>query len=262
MLRTIQNFARKLGFRILQRTIIKYTVPVASAVVGSTYNYVTTSSMGRIAKAHFRNRGNFTGELQTLVSRQNTCDLVFPAAAMYMSCLDGELSPKERDLYRAMLSRMTFSEHTEAEFRRLVDDEANLVEAAAGIEDMELRRSLMDVLVLMAVCDGELAEKESEFLMNIAGRLDVPLDLGEVEQRTKDYRVIVKQSIAGRATTSVRDTATLAGDKARRKARRTFGKILKRRTVPCSGCGAEVFAAYRFCPECGQSVVSERDGVS
>ena len=230
VLKTIQSFARKLGFTILQRTIIKYTVPVASAIVGSTYNYATTSSMGRIAKAHFRNRGKFTGELQTLVSRQNTYDLVFPAAAMYMAHLDGELSPKERDLYRAMLSRMTFSEHTEVEFRRLVDNEANLIEAAARIEDMELRRSLMDVLALMAVCDGELAEKESEFLANIAGRLEVTLNPDEVEKRTRDYRVTVKQSMAGKAADAIRNTTTATG----RRAKGALGKVLKRRTISTS----------------------------
>jgi len=186
--------------------------------------------MGRIAKAHFRNRGKFTGELQTLVSRQNTYDLVFPAAAMYMAHLDGELSPKERDLYRAMLSRMTFSEHAEAEFRRLVDDEANLIEAAARIEDMELRRSLMDVLALMAVCDGELAEKESEFLANIAGRLEVTFNPDEVEKRTRDYRVTVKQSMAGKAADAIRNTTTATG----RRAKGALGKVLKRRTISTS----------------------------
>jgi len=186
--------------------------------------------MGRIAKAHFRNRGKFTGELQTLVSRQNTYDLVFPAAAMYMAHLDGELSPKERDLYRAMLSRMTFSEHAEAEFRRLVDDEANLIEAAARIEDMELRRSLMDVLALMAVCDGELAEKESEFLANIAGRLEVTLNPDEVEKRIRDYRVTVKQSMAGKAADAIRNTTTATG----RRAKGALGKVLKRRTISTS----------------------------
>jgi len=257
VLKALQDFARKLGFTILQRTIIKYTVPVASAAVGGVYNYITTKSMGEIAKAHFRHRGEFSGELQSLLSRRNTYELVFPAAAMYMANLDGELSPKERDLYRAMLSRMTFSEHAEAEYRRLVDDEANLIEAAAGIEDMELRRGLLDVLVLMAVCDGELADREREFLAKISSRLQVPLDFDEIERRTRDYRETVKQSMPGRAKTIVRDKATLARDKARGKARSTFRKVLKRRTVPCSGCGAEVSAAYRFCPECGQSVVSE-----
>ncbi len=227
VLRAIQDFARKLGFTILQRTIIKYAVPVASAAVGGGYNYIATRSIGRIAKAHFRNRGKFTGELQSLVSRQNTYDLVFPAAAMYMANLDGELSTKERDLYRAMLSRMTFSEHTQAEFRRLVDDETNLIDAAAGIEDDDLRRSLMDVLALMAVCDGELAEKEREFLTTIAGQLEVPLDLEEVEKRTRDYRMAVKQSMAGRAAGTFRNTATTTG----RRAKGALGKVLKRRTV-------------------------------
>ena len=181
--------------------------------------------MGKIAKAHFRNRHKFTGELQTLVSRQNTYDLVFPAAAMYMAHVDGELSPKERELYWAMLSRMSFTEHTQAEFQRLVDDEANLIEAAAGIEDGELRCSLMDVLALMAVCDGELAEKEREFLTNIAGRLEAPLDLDEVERRTRDYRMIVERSMAEKIAGSVKDTTTIAGS----KVRGTLGKVLKRR---------------------------------
>jgi tellurite resistance protein len=225
VLKAIQHFARKLGFTILQRTIIKYTVPVASAVVGSTYNYVATKSMGKIAKTHFKNRGKVTEELRTLVSRQNTYDLVFPAAALYMAHLDGELTPKERELYRALLSRMSFSEHTQAEFQRLVDDEANLVEAAAGIENAELRRGLIDVLVLMAVCDGEFAEKEREFLTNIAGRLEVTLNLDEVERRTQDYRVTIKRSIVEKTVGSVKGSATMAGG----KVRGNLGKVFKRR---------------------------------
>ncbi len=224
VLKAIQRFAKKLGFKILQRTIIKYTVPVVSVAVGGSYNYLSTRTMGKIAKAHFKNRHKVTEELRTLVSRQNTYELVFPAAALYMANLDGELSPKEQELYKAMLSRMSFTEHTQAEFQRLVSDEKNLIEAAAGIEDAELRRSLMDVLVLMAVCDGELAEKEREFLANIAGRLEVPLDLGEVERRIQDYQEPVRQSLSEKATKSVKDTTTTVGGKVKR-----LGKNLKTR---------------------------------
>ncbi|WP_047864764.1 TerB family tellurite resistance protein [Rubrobacter aplysinae] len=223
VLEAIQRFAKKLGLKILQRTIIKYTVPVASAAVGSTYNYITTKSMGEIAKAHFRNRHQFTEELQGLVSRRNTYDLVFPAATMYMAHLDGELSPKERELYKAMLSRMSFTEHTQVEFKRFVDDEANLIEAAAGIDDIELRRSLMDVLILMAVCDGELDEKERRFLVNIAGRLEVSLNLEEVEKMSRDYRETVERGVVEKTASSVKDTATMASGKVK-----GFGKVLKR----------------------------------
>jgi hypothetical protein len=41
-LKAIQDIGRKLGIKILQRTIIKYAVPAASIAVGSSYNYVTT----------------------------------------------------------------------------------------------------------------------------------------------------------------------------------------------------------------------------
>ena len=222
VLKAIQDFARKLGFKILQRTIIKFTLPVASAAVGGGYNYVATRSVGEIAKTHFKNRGKFTAELQTLVSRQNTYPLVFPAAALYVANLDGEFSSKERELYRAMLSRMTFEEHTQAEFQRLVNHNDNLIESAAGVEDAEMRRRLLDLLVLMAVCDGELAEEEREFLREISERLGVPLDMDEVEKKTRDYRVAAKQSMAERVST-VRDTATVAGS----KARSTLGKVFR-----------------------------------
>ncbi len=228
VLKAIQDFARKLGFKILQRTILKYTVPVVSAVVGGGYNYATTRAIGGVAKAHFKNRRKFTSELQPLLSRRNAYDLVFPAAALYLANLDGGPSPQQRELYRAMLSRMSFAEHTPAEFHKLVDNEANLLGAAAGVENGERRRTLVDVLVLMAVCDGELGEEEREFLAKAADRLGVPLNLSAVERRARDYRTSAKPSLAEKAAGNVREAATTAGD----RARSALGKILKRGTAP------------------------------
>jgi hypothetical protein len=107
-----------------------------------------------------------------------------------------------------------------------MNDEANLLEAVAGIEDGERRCRLVDVLVLMAVCDGDLAETEREFLVRVAGRLDLPLDPDEVGRRVQDCRKTVKQSPAEKTAGGVRDTATAAGD----KAKSTLGKVLKRRS--------------------------------
>jgi hypothetical protein len=143
-LKALQDFARRLGFRILQKTILKYAVPVASAAVGSSYNYVTTKSVGRIAKAHLKNRGKVTDELRVLVSRQNTYDLAFPAAVMYVAQADGQFSQKEKEFYKAMLSRMSFDEHSQAEFQKLTASEDNILDAIADIEDVEVRRSLME----------------------------------------------------------------------------------------------------------------------
>ena len=106
-LEALQKFAKRLGYKILQRTIIKYAVPIVSAGVGSGYNYISTNSVGKIAKIHFKNRGKATDELRAIISKQNIYDLAIPAAAMFMAQVDGNVSSKEKELYRAMLSRMS-----------------------------------------------------------------------------------------------------------------------------------------------------------
>ena len=233
-LKAVQDFARRIGFTILQRTIIKFSVPVASAAVGSGYNYVSTQSVARIAKAHLKNRGKVSEELRVLVSRQRTYSLVFPASAMFMAQVDGEFSPKEKELYKAMLSRMSFDEHDQAEFQRMLISEEAILEAVVQIEDLEVRRSLVDVLTLMAIYDGKFDEKESEFLIKVAKLLDVPLDIDSVKKRTQDYQDIVKNNIfkrtagvAGKATESVKDTAVGASH----KAKGAIDKFIKRKRV-------------------------------
>jgi uncharacterized tellurite resistance protein B-like protein len=225
------KFGKKLGFKILQRTIIKYAVPVASAAVGSGYNYVTTKSVGQIAKLHFKNRGKVTDELRAVVSRQNTYDLAVPAAAMFMAQVDGNVSPKEKELYRAMLSRMSFEEHTPADFQRLVNDEQSILDAVSQIEDVELRKALIELLTLMAIYDGMLVDEEREFLINAAERLGVSLDIEQVEKRTKEYQVIVEKNVfektagaIGSATVTVIGTAGQSANKFKDE----LGKAMKR----------------------------------
>lgn len=288
-LKALQDFARRLGFKILQRTILKYAVPLASAAVGSSYNYATTKSVGKIAKAHLKNRGKVTDELRVLVSRQNTYNLAFPAAVMYVAQVDGNLSQKEKEFYKAMLSRMSFDEHTQAEFQKLIASEDDILNAIAYIEDEDVRHSLMETLILMAIYDGELAEKERDFLAGVANRLNISLDMAEIEQRTQDYQIVVQKNIfektagiasgaagkaigaAGQAASSVKDTAVGAGE----KVKGVFGKVFTHKksdeskpvisgksTIICSQCGNEVQSGFQFCPSCGKSTATEKSCVS
>ena len=53
-LKALQKTAAKLGVKVLQRSVIKYAVPLASSVVGGTWNYMTTKKIGGIAMNHFQ----------------------------------------------------------------------------------------------------------------------------------------------------------------------------------------------------------------
>ena len=230
-LEALQKFAQRLGFKILQRTIIKYAVPVASAAVGSGYNYIATKSVGKIAKIHFKNRGKATDELRAVISKQNIYDLAIPAAAMFMAKVDGNVSSKEKELYRAMLSRMSFEEHTPADFNRLVSEEHSILDAVSQIEDAELRKALIELLTLMAVYDGILANEEREFLTSAAERLGVSLDIEQVEKRAKEYQVIVEKNLLERTAGAMGGAAVAAIGMAGQTANRlkdALGKAVNR----------------------------------
>lgn len=225
------KFAAKLGFTILQRDIIKFAVPVASAAVGSGYNYIVTKSVGVIAKVHFKNRGKVTDELRAVISKQNIYDLAIPAAAMFMAQVDGNVSSKEKELYRAMLSRMSFEEHTPADFNRLVSEEHSILDAVSQIEDAELRKALIELLTLMAVYDGILANEEREFLTSAAERLGVSLDIEQVEKRAKEYQVIVEKNLLERTAGAIGGAAIAAIGMAGQAANRlkdALGKAVNR----------------------------------
>lgn len=288
-LKSVQNVSQKLiGKRILQRTIIKFVTPLASVVVGSSYNYVTTKSVGAIAKAHLKNRGQVTDELRQLVSRQNTYIIAFPAAAMYMAQVDGEFSAKEKVFYGALLSRMSFEEHFQAEFQKLVASEENILDAIAELEDDEVKNSLIEVMVLMAAYDGKLAEEERKLLINTADYLKVPLDIKEVEARTTDYRIIAEEKFFIKTADAAKEAASKATDRAGQaagnmksaaaaaggKVTSSFGKVFRQKKnvaqdanadkmeTTCPGCGNNVPDEFKFCPSCGQSMATEKECVS
>lgn len=230
-LEALKKFGKRLGFKILQRTIIKYAIPIASAAVGSGYNYIATKSVGKIAKIHFKNRGKATDELRAVISKQNTYDLAIPAAAMFMAQVDGNISAKEKELYRSMLSRMSFDEHTPADFNRLVNEECDILDAISQIEDVELRKVIIELMTLMAVYDGALANEEREFLISASERLGVSLDIEQVETRAKEFQVIVEKNLLERTAGAVGGAAVAATGAAGRTAHRlkdAFGKAVNR----------------------------------
>ena len=191
-LKAIQDIGRQLGFKILQRTILKYAVPGVSALVGSSYNRVTTRRLGAIAKAHFKNRGEVTEELRILITRQKTYELVYPAAVMYVAKVDGEYEENEKRLYESMLTRMKFEPHIQEQFLKLIKSEQNILEAIADISDPDAKEVLMELLIMMVVSDGEFAEQERDFLEKTAGVLGLTLDTALIEKRADEQKAVFK----------------------------------------------------------------------
>jgi uncharacterized protein (DUF697 family) len=52
----VKRIASKVGVKLLQRSIVKYTMPIASIGIGTGWNYLATRTVGRIAIKHFKQR--------------------------------------------------------------------------------------------------------------------------------------------------------------------------------------------------------------
>jgi uncharacterized protein (DUF697 family) len=57
-LAALKRIAAKVGVKILQRSIVKYTIPVASIGIGTGWNYASTRTVGKIAIKHFKQRAD------------------------------------------------------------------------------------------------------------------------------------------------------------------------------------------------------------
>jgi RNA polymerase subunit RPABC4/transcription elongation factor Spt4 len=162
----------------------------------------------------------------------------------------------------------------------MIASEENILDAIAKIGDEDVRESLVDVLTLMAVYDGELVQEERDFLSNAAERLNVPLDLEQVEKKADEYRVTVEKNafrkivenpkestakaigVAGQAVDSAKDVTAIAGN----KVTGAFSKMRRRKKAAkvreCVNCHSEVPVEYGFCPTCGQAMDTEKRCVS
>ncbi|NLV73050.1 MAG: hypothetical protein GXY46_10700 [Actinobacteria bacterium] len=225
-LQGVQKFGQRIGVKILQRTVIKYAVPLVSAAAGSGFNYVTTKSLGEIAKRHMKNRGKVTDELRAAVSKSRAYELAVPAAAMFMARSDGCVDAKEKELYKAMLSRMSFDDHSPDDFDRLVRDKDSILDAISKIEDHDMLEALVEIVTLMAIYDGAIVPEEHEWLLCVAEAAHVPIDLTEVERRAREYETVIKETLAGKAQDLAGDAAGVAKD----KLRNVFGRSERWRT--------------------------------
>ena len=211
-LKAFQAFGKRIGMKILQRSIIKYAVPIVSAAMGSTYNYFTTKTIGQISKSHLRSRGKVTDELRLLISKKNNYHIIFPAAILFMAYADGKFKAEEKELYKAVLSRLNLEDYEQADFQRLLSKEENILEAMYDIEDISIRETLIKVMALMAIYDGELALEERDLLKRAANILEVSIDIDEVEEQSKEYKIIIEENIYQKSSGKIKNATQFVGN--------------------------------------------------
>jgi hypothetical protein len=181
--RFIQRLARNVGWELLEHTVIKYAVPIVSIFAGAIINYATIRSLGRIARAYFRQLRVRDGVFQTMAA-EHRFQAAFPALALHTAQVSG-MRRDQQHLYQML--QATLGDGLRQEDAWLLDaDQPALDEFLRQVEDPRTRRALMDTCILMALVDVNLTAAEKQYLEHVSQVLDVPVDMPKVEQAFRD----------------------------------------------------------------------------
>jgi len=181
--RLIQRLARNVGWELLERTVIKYAIPIVSVFAGIIINYATIRSLGRIAQAYFCQLRVRDGVFQVMAAERRF-RAAFPALALHTAQISGMRHDQHR-LYQML--QATLEERLRREEAWLLEaDQPALDEVLRQVEDPRTRRALMDTCILMTLVDVDLTTAEKQYLEHVSGVLDVPVDMPKVEQAFRD----------------------------------------------------------------------------
>jgi tellurite resistance protein len=129
-----------------------------------------------------------------------------------MAYADGKFKAEEKELYKAVLSRLNLEDYEQDDFQRLLSKEENILEAMHDIEDISIKETLIKVMALMAIYDGELALKERDLLKRAANILEVSIDIDEVEEQSKEYKIIIEESIYQKSSGKIKNVTQFVGN--------------------------------------------------
>lgn len=120
--------------------------------------------------------------------------------------------------------RMSLVEGASGEIDALASDEGELFHRASTLEP-ELRATLVELIVLMAIYDGAVTAEERLFLAKASQQLGIPLDLLTIERRAAEYHAIIEKNFFEEKATAAGDAVVGALGAAGRFAKTTMKRI-------------------------------------
>jgi uncharacterized protein (DUF697 family) len=220
----------KIGKKITQGAIIKTMVPGVGVGIATSWNYVSTASLGRVARAAVQSRAALRTALarvsQDLVREPNNVGFVLEAVHR-VATADEEFSEREIDLYndvfQATGGNVGVRDNLEA---RIGMPLSATVDGLRSFVSPELKASLAEVLELVAIADGVIDPVELATLSELNAALGHPVDAAALEVRAARFRS--PEGAATRAGRAIRDAATSGGralrDAASSAAASVFGR--------------------------------------
>jgi len=168
------EFAKRIGRKLLEESVLRNIVPVAGIGISARWNYVATRRFGAAAKKYARYRRALRHACAKLALAKVADPALLLEGAWLLATIDGEAGHEELLALALILEALPI---TSADLRlgNQWDDEEAWFERLKSAP-RELHDPLLDVLFLVAATDREIAPAERRFLRRLGKAIGREVD--------------------------------------------------------------------------------------
>lgn len=179
-----------IGKHLLQRHIIKFSIPMVAIPLSTGINYYSTGTIARTARRIYRRRAALREAANTISKDLITVPLLALQVIYLVAQADGEVSESEALLIQELSS--LFLEYDEAvsavqEFEKMINVSEPTILQQIASQPSDIKKMLFEVAVVTAASDSMTHKLEKQTLKNLADACDCKFDNAAVKLASKQF---------------------------------------------------------------------------
>lgn len=175
------DFAKQVAREIIQQSVLRNIIPVASVLVSAVWNQVMLRRYARHVHTTMRQRRAIVRACEKIQLGDQEHARMILDGAWLIATSDSDIGHQEALTLAKLIESLTLPENIEVHVASFTDDEEAWFERLVHL-DPEAHDMLIAVLSLVAASDGHLSTPEWRFLRRVARTLNHDLDQGAVLQ--------------------------------------------------------------------------------
>ncbi len=181
------DFANQIGTALLQRSVARNVVPIASVIVSAAWNQLMLRRFARQVHAAVRRRLGIVRACRDVRLGDPVAARTMLDGAWLIATADGEVGHQEALALATLIESLGVSEQIDVDDASFADDEEAWFTRLPQLADA-VHPILIRVLVMVAGASGSLGVPERRFLHRLGATLHRQLDFATIERFVAQLR--------------------------------------------------------------------------
>jgi|GEM_PF-2167799 len=177
------DFSRRVGRELIQQSVLRHLVPVASVLISAAWNQVVLRRFAGEVHAAVKQRRAIVEACRAVQLGDAHSARTILNGAWLLATADGEIEHQEAVALATLIDSLPLPQRISVQEQSFPDagDEEPWFEALPQLEPAALG-VLLKVLAYVAIADGTLSTPERRFLNRLSKRLGTTVDLVAIEE--------------------------------------------------------------------------------